>query len=136
VIKVFTMSTNHTDFCAVKSEVNADALVFDVLGEVHPNGELAEDEILSENIPSETVKGEAKHIFFRKLLLNIFNLLENDSPINDVTVWCGGKVFRLPSVLIASVSPVFKATAGLVSILLNFFLRYSMLWQKSWSVCR
>ena len=72
--------------------------------------EISEPEIITTN---ETV--EAKTRFFRHFLERVFESLDDiDSPINDTAVTCGincPDVIRVPALLLAAVSPVFK-TAG------------------------
>ena len=64
----------------------------------------------------ETV--EAKTRFFRTFLERIFESIDAESPINDVSVTLkdSDSVIRVPALLLASVSPVFKAAGILTDV--------------------
>ena len=93
----------------------SDAIVFAVLDEdvVAPVGD---QELLAAKFESDKVV--AKTQFHEKFWQQIYESLGKESSINDATVICGGcsesgNLFRVPSVLLAAISPVFKASAGL-----------------------
>jgi hypothetical protein len=64
----------------------------------------------------ETV--EAKTRFFRTLMQRVFESIGTESPINDVSVTFRNSdhVIRIPALLLASVSPVFKAAGVLTDV--------------------
>jgi hypothetical protein len=64
----------------------------------------------------ETV--EAKTRFFRTFMQRVFESIGTESPINDVSVTFRNSdhVIRIPALLLASVSPVFKAAGVLTDV--------------------
>ena len=96
--------------------------VSQVENELSDHGELAGD-LISESTKPEinsTVETVAtKTQFFRQFLERVFESLDKpDSGVNDTAVTCGQpgsqEVVRVPALLLASVSPVFKA-AGILT---------------------
>ena len=77
----------------------------------------AETETKQESESSqETV--EAKTRFFRTFMQRVFESIGTESPINDVSVTFRNSdhVIRVPALLLASVSPVFKAAGVLTDV--------------------
>jgi hypothetical protein len=77
----------------------------------------AETETKQESESSqETV--EAKTRFFRTFMQRVFESIGTESPINDVSVTFRNSdhVIRIPALLLASVSPVFKAAGVLTDV--------------------
>ena len=76
---------------------------------VQQNVEISADEVFDENLLTE-----AKRKFFKSFFECIHDeiFLDQDQKIlNDVEIHCEDGILRAPSLLVASVSPLFKATA-------------------------
>ena len=92
--------------------------VSQVENELSDHGELAGDLISKPEINSTVEAVATKTQFFRQFLERVFESLDKpDSGINDTAVTCGQpgsqEVVRVPALLLASVSPVFKAAGVL-----------------------
>lgn len=123
------MSTPMDDdeVCAVQVNVGEDpSIVFDVL-DVAPHlvGQAveAEDDVNDDQMSvdkfesgiefQKSQKSAAKNRFFNQLLENILSSIKCESDINDTVVVCGCETrcrrFRIPSLLMASICPVFRS---------------------------
>ena len=113
------------DSDVVKADVGVDdpSIVFDVLDDVHHHvdDDVNEEERLTDNFEPDfeqqkAQKAAAKNRFFRQLMEKILDSITSESVINDTMVSCGGSEalgpFRIPSLLMASISPVFRSVAA------------------------
>ncbi len=99
-----------------------DDIPIDVEGvdnQIHDDPEELAGNIKSDIREPETLETvEAKTRFFRQFLERVFESIDNDvqTSINDSVVTCGinGDSVRVPALLLASVSPVFKR-AGILT---------------------
>jgi hypothetical protein len=107
----------HDIVFAVLEDGEALLNVSEVGNEISDHVELAGDlisETFKPEINSMAETGVTKTRFFRQFLDRVFDSVDNpDSVINDTAVTCGvpgfQEIVRVPALLLASVSPVFKA---------------------------